>query len=228
MKLYRHALSLEPTAFHYNQMGVMLRVAGRHAEAAEHFETAARLAPSDADPLFHLGGTHETLERHAEALKAYRGALERERKNEARIQNNIGNVLGKLGNWNEALVAYREAEEADADFPETQLNLATVLKGLDRLPEASAHYRRAAKLMPAEAANLTAQAAELDTKHAEQRKARRQAERREEINQRDGHLSREQRVQRFQDVVGVCGMDKECMKRVLGQEDAREDDLVVL
>ena len=47
------------------------------------------------------------------------------------------------------------------------------------------------------------------------------------MDKRDGHLTREQRVERFQQVVGVCGMDKECMKQVLGQEDAKEDDLVV-
>jgi tetratricopeptide (TPR) repeat protein len=229
LRLYAHGVSLEPTSFHYNQLGVMLRVRERHTEAADHFRIAAKLAPTDADPLFNLGGTHEQLENYAAALDAYRGALELEHKNEARIQNNIASVLGKLERWNEALRAYAEAEEADADFPETQLNLARIHKMRGEYKEAIARFRRAAKLHPADAANLTAEAAELETKLEEQRVAMRQAARREEVNKRDGHLSREQRIQRFQEVIGVCGgTDQACMKKVLGQDDGDPDDLVVL
>ena len=64
-------------------------------------------------------------------------------------------------------------------------------------------------------------------KAADQAKTRRQIERRHEVNKRDGHLTREERVERFQQVVGMCGMDKECMKAALHQEDAQVDDLVV-
>ena len=92
----------------------------RHAEAAHNFKTAARLKPKDADALFHLGGSQDVLDRPNESLHAYRGArisvssgtnsadaalsclagaLERERKNEARIQNNIGTQLGKMNRW---------------------------------------------------------------------------------------------------------------------------------
>ena len=42
------------------------------------------------------------------------------------------------------------------------------------------------------------------------------------------HLSREQRIQRFQEVIGVCGTDQACMKKALGQDDGDPDDLVVL
>jgi len=74
----------------YNQMGVLLRTNGRQEEASHHFIRASRLKPNDADAFFHLGGTHDTLDRHTEALHAYRLALENENKNEARIHNNIG------------------------------------------------------------------------------------------------------------------------------------------
>lgn len=228
LKLYAHGLTLEPTSFHYNQLGVMLRVVERHAEAAERFRRAAELAPTDADPLFNLGGSHELLEQHVEALTAYRGALEREHKNEARIHNNIGNVLGRLGRWDEALRAYHEAEEADADFPETHLNLAQVYRRGRMYAEAAGRFRRAAQLMPGDAANLTAQAAEVDAKAEEQRVADRREQRRNEVNKRDGHLTREQRMERFREVVGACGMDQACMKQALGQEDADPEDLVVL
>jgi tetratricopeptide (TPR) repeat protein len=216
LRMYAHGVSLEPSAFHYNQLGVMLRQAERQDEAARRFVQAARMAPHDADPLFNLGGTHELAARHGEALHAYRGALERERKNEARIQNNIGNVLARLSRWAEALAAYREAEEADPAFVETHQNLAHLLGLAERFDEADRHLARAARLQPAEAAEYEAERAALRTKRDERARSRRQSERRDAVNRRDGHLSREQRVERFQQVVGACGMDKECMKQVCG------------
>ena len=125
------------------------------------------------------------------------------------------------------MVAYREAEEADGDFPETQTNLATVMSGAKRYREAAHHWRRAASLTPEQAANFTGQAEEMLVKADEEAKSRRQVERREEVNQRDGHLTKEQRRDRFQQVVSMCGMDKACMKRALNQEDAKEGDLIV-
>ena len=50
----------------YNQMGVLLRTNGRQEEASHHFIRASRLKPNDADAFFHLGGTHDTLDRHTE------------------------------------------------------------------------------------------------------------------------------------------------------------------
>jgi tetratricopeptide (TPR) repeat protein len=227
LRFYQHGVSLEPSAFHYNQLGVMLRIAARHEEAATRFTQSARLAPKDADALFNLGGTHETLSHHSEALHAYRAALDCEHKNEARIHNNMGNVLGRIERWPEALSNYREALDADPDFPETQQNLAHVMEQLNRLDEAVTHLEAAARLLPEQAANLTARRIALIEKRDEKRKTQRAVERREEVNKRDGHLSKEQRVQRFQEVVSACGMDKQCMKRALNQEDAQEGDMVV-
>lgn len=208
LRFYAHGVTLDPTSFHHNQLGVMLRQAGRQDEASHRFTQAARLAPADADPLFNLGGTRETEQRYGEALHAYRGALDRERKNEARIQNNIGNVLCHQKKWAEALTAYTEAEEADPDFPETHQNLGHVLTVLERREEADRHLATAARLLPLQAANLTQQREENRAKLEERKKSRRQMERREEVDKRDGHLTREERVDRFQQVVGICGMDK--------------------
>ena len=113
LKYYAHGLKLQPAdGFRYSQLGVLLRAAERGEEAVRRFEQAVRLLPDDADAYFHLGGSHEQLGRPADALRVYRSALDVEHKNEARIQNNIGNALGRLGRWGDALAAYREAEEA--------------------------------------------------------------------------------------------------------------------
>ena len=42
---------------------------------------------------------------------------------------------------------------------------------------------------------------------------------------RDGHLSREQRIARMQEVVGRCGADdKQCMRELLGQAEGATDE----
>ena len=45
---------------------------------------------------------------------------------------------------------------------------------------------------------------------------------------RDGHLSKEQRLERMQQVIGHCGADnKQCMREMLGQaEGATDEDAV--
>ena len=228
LRLYEHGLSLNPTAFHYDQLGVMLRSASRQEEAVKRFVQAARLAPRDEKPLFNLGGSHEALGRLDEALHAYRGALALDHKtNEARIHNNIGNVLAYQRKWREALLSYHEAEEADEDFPETQQNLANALEALERREEAASQLERAARLLPEQARTLRQRRDELLEQVAKRATDRRQAERREEVNKRDGHLTKEQRQERFSQVIAACGMDKACMRRVLQQEDAKEGDLVV-
>ena len=74
-------------------------------------------------PLADLGTSHDQLERHTEAIHAFRKALDNENKNEARILNNLGIILGKQQKWPEAVRALKEAEEADPTFPETHVNL---------------------------------------------------------------------------------------------------------
>ena len=57
---------------------------------------------------------------------------------------------------------------------------------------------------------------------------RRRQERVAAQEKRDGHLSKEQRQERMQQVIGHCGADnKPCMREMLGQaEGATEEDAV--
>ena len=227
LKYYRHGLSLLPSAYHYNQFGIIMRAREKHDEAAHLFRSAAKLQPSDADALFNLGGSHDIMERPQESLWAYRGALERERKNEARIQNNIGHQLGKLNRWRESMHAFREAEEADPDFPETHYNLAHILLSFKQLEEAEHHLRHSERLRFDDAKNV-AMREQLAEAFVNRTKRERREKRISEQEKRDGHLTREERVQRMQDVIGQCGIDnKQCMRELLGQADgATEEDLV--
>ena len=59
-------------------------------------------------------------------------------------------------------------------------------------------------------------------------KRRRRDERIAQQEKRDGHLTKEERVQRMQEVIGRCGIEnKACMRELLGQaEGATDEDLV--
>ena len=226
LKYYAHGLKLQPAdGFRYSQLGVLLRAAERGEEAVRRFEQAVRLLPDDADAYFHLGGSHEQLGRPADALRVYRSALDVEHKNEARIQNNIGNALGRLGRWGDALVAYREAEEADPELAETQFNLAHVHTSLGRLDEAERHVRAAQRLSPADR-RATRKAEEWEHKVD----ARGKSERRESLiaeqEARDGHMTKAERAERMRQVMGYCGADKACMKSLLGQEHWGDEQMV--
>lgn len=48
LSFYDQGLSLDPKAFHYNQLGIMLRQNDRQKEASHRFIQASRLAPKDA------------------------------------------------------------------------------------------------------------------------------------------------------------------------------------
>ncbi|KAL1510929.1 hypothetical protein AB1Y20_005757 [Prymnesium parvum] len=226
IELYSHGVRLSPSdGSLYNNLGVLLRTNGRGEEATACFEHAARIEPTGADAFFHLGGTHDQLDRHAEALHAYRRALENENKNEARILNNMGLILGKMKSWAEAVRTLREAEEADPTFPDTQINLLHIYTAHGALDEAKVHLDKAMALVPADE-GLRGHAQAWEDAMRKREKAQWEEKRRRDLELREGPMTREQRVQRFQEVIGRCGMDKECMRKLLGQDDESGDDLV--
>ena len=129
--------------------------------------------------------------------------------------------------WPEAIKAFREAEEADPDFPETHFNLAHVLLAAERLEEAGGHLHAAERLR-FDPARSAAKREELQEALAARAARRRRQERVAAQEKRDGHLSKEQRQERMQQVIGHCGADnKPCMREMLGQaEGATEEDAV--
>ena len=76
-KVLREAVSVAPLAprIHYN-LGMSLAAQKRYAEAAECFETAARLMPNDAMTYFQLARCRVELADPASAERALRAALD--------------------------------------------------------------------------------------------------------------------------------------------------------
>ena len=136
-------------------------------------------------------------------------------------------LLRAARRWPEAIKAFREAQEADPDFPETHFNLAHVLLAAERLEEAGGHLRAAERLR-FDPARSAAKREELQGALAARAARERRQERVAAQEKRDGHLSKEQRQERMRQVIGHCGADnKQCMREMLGQaEGATEEDAV--
>ena len=106
-------------------------------------------------------------------------------------------------------------------------NLAHVLLSTKRLKEADVHLKQAERLRY-DSDQTAAKRLELQEAFDKATKSDRREQRIKEQEKRDGHLTREERVQRMQEVIGRCGLEnKQCMRELLGQaEGATEEDMV--
>jgi tetratricopeptide (TPR) repeat protein len=77
---YARALALEPGHADANvNLGRLLQLVGRSAEAAEHYRLALQVHPTHSTAAFNLGTALEELGRRDEAIEAYRRALKADR-----------------------------------------------------------------------------------------------------------------------------------------------------
>jgi tetratricopeptide (TPR) repeat protein len=128
-------------------LGVIAHQNGKLAEAIEHVERAAKLAPQVA--LFHanLGEMLRLAGRPKLAAAAARRALDIEPKMPAALSN-LGVALYELKDYEGAARAQRQAIAAAPDFAEAHSNLGNALHALRRFDEAVAAYQKAIALKP--------------------------------------------------------------------------------
>lgn len=112
----------------------------------EQTQSTAGHATNDSDGWLALGVQLSSLGRHAEALDAYRRALELDPA-DVRLYNHFANALQRCGQFEGAAEVY---EMALALGPDAGLhnNLGVALKKLGRLVEAQEHLQRALSLDP--------------------------------------------------------------------------------
>ena len=107
--------------------------------------------PEDVPSLAALGSTYLSLELADEAVGPLREAVQL-RPSDARLHNNLGYALQRLGNDREAAMHFRKALDLDPDDADAHLNLAHALRSLGRLEDAIVHYERTVELRPDTAA----------------------------------------------------------------------------
>ena len=127
-----------------NQLASLIN-AGRHVDLESKARELLRLHPNAAAVWQVLG---LALTRQGkDALQALRMAS-RLSPNDAGVHNNLGNALGRLGHFEEAIASYRRALVLRPDFAEAHNNLGHALLDLGQIDDAVASCRRALELEP--------------------------------------------------------------------------------
>ncbi len=149
LSLFQHAVAMNPQSdAAHNNLGAALDDAGRHHEAARHYEKAVRLAPGNAEGLTNLALARVRQGRRAEAISLLRRALEA-KPDDADNHYNLGVLLAREGEHAAAADHYARAAALDPGRTEAWYALGNALARQGRLAKAVAPYERAIALKPA-------------------------------------------------------------------------------
>jgi tetratricopeptide (TPR) repeat protein len=148
---YQKAVQLNTSyADPYNNLGVAFLRNGQVDEAIAYYKKAVTINPGSAEMQYNLGNALARKGNWADAIACYQAALSTERDfvKAAKIRNNLGAALEKLGKSDEALEQFSQAVQINGNYPEAHCNLARMLAQLGRRDEAVGHLREALRLKP--------------------------------------------------------------------------------
>jgi len=151
VKLWRSSLAQQPNVERaHENLAIALGAEGRDREAILELRLALRLAPNDpvgennlGQALARTGALEEAVQLFAQAVQGLRRPHE-----QAQAYFNLGNALGQLGRFPDALAAYTHATELQPDFAPAHNLRGYVLHQLGRDTEAVAAYEAALRLQP--------------------------------------------------------------------------------
>jgi len=148
---YQKAVQLNASyADAYNNLGVAFLRNGQVDEAIAHYRKAVAINPGSAEMQYNLGNALARKGDWADAIECYQAALSTERDSvkAAKVRNNLGAALEKLGKSDEALEQFSQALQINGNYPEAHCNLGRMLAQRGRRDEAVAHLREALRLKP--------------------------------------------------------------------------------
>jgi tetratricopeptide (TPR) repeat protein len=144
--LWRDTLAKNPNAWlAQNNLGAILRQAGKPEEAIGYFKQALRIKPDLAEAHYNLGVTLARLERTHEAIEHYEQAL-RLNPDFAEAHYNLGVALAEAGRVPEAMEHWQQALRLKPDYAEAHFNLGLTLAAQGHTTEALEHCRKALDL----------------------------------------------------------------------------------
>ncbi len=140
-------------AVSWNHLGEAYVALDRLTEADRAYRQAMALDPAYAWPYHNLGLLAERRGELPAALTAFRLALERHQRDQAKALawNELGYVNSQLNRTQEAIDAYQSAVQLDPTYAAPWRNLGDVYRSLGRQEEALDAYRQAIGLDPAAA-----------------------------------------------------------------------------
>jgi protein O-mannosyl-transferase len=148
---YQKAIQLNTSyADAYNNLGAAFWRNGQLDEAISNYREAAAIKPGSAEMQFNLGNALARRGSWADAIGCYRAALKTERESVklAKIRNNLGGALERIGNSDEALEQFTKAVQTNENYPEAQCNLGRMLARRGQRDQAVEHLSEALRLKP--------------------------------------------------------------------------------
>jgi tetratricopeptide (TPR) repeat protein len=150
---YERAIQIEPRAIYYNNLGNVYGALGQDEQALAAYDQAIALDPAYAWPYHSLGQIYADRAEYELALDFYRQALDRHQSDRDRAVSwdEFGDVYAVLGDYDEAISAYRWASVLNSQFASPWYGLGNVYSTLEQHQEAIEAYQRAILLNPTHA-----------------------------------------------------------------------------
>jgi Flp pilus assembly protein TadD len=156
--LYRATLAENPDSrLAHNNLGVILRSAGRLAEAEAEYRNVIALDPRDSGAHGNLGHVLAQEHRLPEALAELQTAVSLD-PGAAEVHSNLGGVLREMGRIDEAIAEFRRAVQIQPKNAFIRFNLGDALAERGDLDSAVAQFHVALRLALAERNAALAQA----------------------------------------------------------------------
>jgi tetratricopeptide (TPR) repeat protein len=157
IEVCRRVVELQPdSVVGYQQLGTIMQMLGRDAEAIAYYEQANARTPI-AVTYSNLGALYHKHRRYEEAVEAYRAAI-RLRPNNAIAHRNLGDAYERLGRSEDARAAYRQAgllAEANLKVnPRDTLEMARLAVYLAKAGESARARQAAARALSAAPADM--------------------------------------------------------------------------
>jgi predicted TPR repeat methyltransferase len=124
-------------------MGSALQLNRQYEEALAHYDRALQLRPQYPEALMHRAFALQALRRLPHDCVASLDRALALRPGYFEALNGRANVLGQMGQYEEALENYDEALRMNPEFHEALLNRGHALREMGRLEDAAASYREA-------------------------------------------------------------------------------------
>jgi len=133
-----------------NNLGAAFLRNGQVEQAIAHYKEAVAIKPGSGEMQLNLGNALARTGNWADAITCYQAALSAglDSVKAAKVRNNLGGALERIGRPDEALEQFSEALQINGNYPEAHCNLARMLTQRGRRDEAVAHLREALRLRP--------------------------------------------------------------------------------
>lgn len=131
----------------YYRDGARFALEGRLTEAANAFEEAVALDPTNGNAYYSLGNVYTELGRLGNAVAAYRQAVSLN-KDDAEAYNGLGIALGRQGQYLDAAASFERAIKIYPKWGEPHYHLSQVRRELRQDARAQNAYNEAIRLRP--------------------------------------------------------------------------------